>query len=140
MSDSLEALRLAISDSCTSVDIAKANERHFINIATAGFGAAVTVDTPVGLKNILGGGAYAPTGIFKAIGFVPYSGKMKTPFLEWEGTGLVAAVCNGRQAGGGQVLAPNAYINDGLLDMLVIKEVLNADFSMLLDEIKNPSS
>jgi len=137
--DSLEALRLAVSGSCTSVDIAKANERHFINIATAGFGAAVTVDTPVELKNILGGGAYALTGMFKAIGFVPYAGKMKTPFLESEGTGLVAAICNGRQAGGGQVLAPNAYINDGLLDVLVIKEVLNADLSTLLDEIKNPS-
>ena len=137
--DSLEALRLAVSGKTTSIDIAKANERHFANMATAGFGAQVTAETPVALKNFLGGGAYTLTGVLKAINFVPYRGKLKTPDLESEETGVVAAICNGRQAGGGQVLAPKAFINDGLLDVLIVKEVLGADIFTLLDEIKNPT-
>ncbi|MCK5432002.1 MAG: lipid kinase YegS, partial [Gammaproteobacteria bacterium] len=120
--NSLEALRLAVSGSCTAVDIAKANERYFANMATGGFGAQVTAETPVELKNFLGGGAYTLTGVLKAINFVPYQGKMKTPDFESELTGVVAAVCNGRQAGGGQVLAPNAYINDGLLDVVIVSQ------------------
>ena len=52
--NSLEALRLAVSGSCTAVDIAKANERHFANMATGGFGAQVTAETPVELKKIFG--------------------------------------------------------------------------------------
>lgn len=139
-SDSLEALRLAVSGSCTSVDIAKANERHFANMATAGFGAQVTAETPVELKNFLGGGAYTLTGVVKAINFVPYKGKMKTADFESEDRVVVGAVCNGRQAGGGQVLAPNAFINDGLLDVVIVRDVLGANIPILLDEIKNPSS
>ena len=137
--DSLEALRLAVSGETCSIDIAKANERHFANMATAGFGAQVTAETPVALKNFLGGGAYTLTGVLKAINFVPYRGKLKTPDLESEETGVVAAICNGRQAGGGQVLAPKAFINDGLLDVLIVKEVLGADIFTLLEEIKNPT-
>lgn len=138
--DSLEALRLATSGSSVSIDIAKANDRHFINMATAGFGAQVTADTPVELKNFLGGGAYTLVGVLKAIDFVPYIGYMKTPDFESEQSGVIAAVCNGRQAGGGQVLAPNAYINDGLLDMVIISNPPLTELHILLDELKNPSS
>jgi YegS/Rv2252/BmrU family lipid kinase len=69
--NSLESLRLADSGTCTAVDIAKANDRHFINMATGGFGAQVTAETPVELKNFLGGGAYTLTGVLRAINFVP---------------------------------------------------------------------
>lgn len=137
--DSLEALRLAVSGSAVSVDIAKANDRHFMNMATVGFGAQVTAETPVELKNFLGGGAYTLTGVLQAIKFVPYKGKIKTPDFESEQTGVVAAVCNGRQAGGGQVLAPKAFINDALLDVVIISEVPLIDIPILLDEIKEPS-
>ena len=109
-------------------------------MATAGFGAHVTADTPVTLKNMFGGGAYLLTGVLRAMDFVHYSAKMKTPDFQSEGEGIMAAICNGRQAGGGQVFAPNAYINDGLFDVLIIKEVLSADIGTLLDEIRNPST
>ncbi len=138
-SDSLEALHLAVSGETTSIDIAKANDRHFANMATAGFGAQVTAETPVALKNFLGGGAYTLVGVLKAIDFVPYSSKMKTPSFESEEAGVVGAICNGRQAGGGQVLAPKAFINDGLLDVVIVREVLHADIATLFNEIKDPT-
>lgn len=97
----LEALRLAVSGEAVAIDVAKANARHFVNMATAGFGAEVTANTPVELKNFLGGGAYTITGVLKAINFKPYKVKMTTPtYHKGEHNGVVAAVCNGRQAGG----------------------------------------
>ena len=138
--ESLEALRFAISESPVSIDIAKANDRHFVNIATAGFGAQVTAETPVELKNFLGGGAYTIMGMLKAINFVPYKGSMKTPDLEMEQTGIIAAICNGKQAGGGQVLAPKAKINDGLLDVLIVKELPIGKLAQLKEEIEHPGS
>ena len=137
--ESLEALRFAASGTSVSVDIAKANDRHFVNIATAGFGAQITAETPVELKNFLGGGAYTLMGMLKVIDFVPYKGWLKTPDFEMERTGVIAAVCNGRQAGGGQVLAPKALINDGLLDVMIVKEVPLGNLAQLIDEIENPS-
>ena len=137
--NSLEALRFANNGTSIPIDIAKANDRHFINMATAGFGAQVTADTPVELKNFLGGGAYTLTGVLKAINFVLYEGYMKTPEFESKQTGVVAAVCNGRQAGGGQILAPKAFVNDGLLDIVMISHAPLTELHILLDEIKKPS-
>ncbi len=131
---------MAVSGLPVPVDIAKANDRHFMNMATVGFGAQVTAQTPVELKNFLGGGAYTLTGVLQAINFVPYEAKIKTPDFESEETGIVAAICNGRQAGGGQVLAPKAFINDGLLDVAIILNVPLTNLPALLDEIKNPTS
>ena len=42
---SLDHLRLDLSGTCTLNDIAKANERHFLNMATAGFGAQEGIAT-----------------------------------------------------------------------------------------------
>ena len=137
--DILESLHLAVSGTTTPVDIVSANDRFFINIATAGFGAQVTADTPPELKNFLGGGAYTLTGILKILDFVPYHAIMRTPEYEKEETGIIAAVCNGRQAGGGQVLAPGAYINDGLLDVLIVSPFPLADLAKVLEEIRFPS-
>jgi lipid kinase YegS len=138
--ESLTALRFAVFGTSTSVDIGKANERHFMNMATAGFGAQVTAETPVELKNFLGGGAYTLTGVLKAMNFVPYHSNITTPHNSLHSLHIVAgAVCNGKQAGGGQVLAPNALINDGLLDVISISEFTLADIPQVLDEIKNPS-
>ena len=138
--NSLEALRLAVSGKCTAIDIVKTNDRYFVNMATAGFGAQVTAETPVELKNFLGGGAYTLTGVLKAINFVPFKGRLKTPDIEADQTGVVAAVCNGRQAGGGQVLAPKAFINDGLLDVVIIVLFPLSDIPRVLEEIRNPSA
>lgn len=136
----LEALRFAVKGHVTPIDIAKANERYFINMATAGFGAKVTAETPVELKNFLGGGAYTLTGVLKALDFIPYKSQVTTPNHELELQGIFAgAICNGRQAGGGQELAPNAMINDGLLDIVSILEFKLVDIPQVIGEIQNPS-
>ena len=62
------------------------------------------------------------------------------PDIEIDQTGIVGAVCNGRQAGGGQVLAPKAYINDGLLDVVIVSPFPLAKIPKVLEEIQNPSS
>ena len=136
----LETLHFAVKGPVSTIDIAKANERHFVNMATAGFGAQVTVETPMELKNFLGGGAYTLTGVLKALNFVPYRSKIVTPHHELDLHNIfVGAICNGRQAGGGQVLAPRAMINDGLLDVVSIMQFKLIDIPQVLWEIQNPS-
>ncbi|MDF5463223.1 YegS/Rv2252/BmrU family lipid kinase, partial [Vibrio parahaemolyticus] len=100
------SLSLAVEGQSALVDCVKANDRCFINVATAGFGAEVTAETPVELKNFLGGGAYTLTGVIKALGFKPYDGTIKIEGGAYQGEMLLGAFCNGRLAGGGQELAP----------------------------------
>ncbi len=134
-----EALELALNGFTKDIDIAKANERYFINVATGGFGAQVTTATPIQLKNFLGGGAYALTGIIKALEFSPKRGKIRSSEFEEDLEIIIGAVCNGRQAGGGQLLAPEALINDGLLDILMVTTFPVYDLDVVISELLTPN-
>ncbi|MGR5166050.1 lipid kinase YegS [Vibrio astriarenae] len=130
------ALVLALTGESYWVDSIKANDRYVMNVASAGFGAQVTVETPVELKNFLGGGAYTLTGLLKALQFQPYNGTLYSERGSWSGDVLVGAFCNGRFAGGGQPLAPNAYINDGLMDVSLIKHFPPLAITQVVEELK----
>jgi len=132
------ALELAIHGQTHQIDYVKANNRCFINVAAAGFGAEITAETPIELKNFLGGGAYTLTGIVKALGFRPYEGTLSVSKGSWTGDILVGAFCNSRLAGGGQEMAPYALINDGDMDVTVVRPFLPHDLPQVIEEIKNP--
>ncbi|MEN8207182.1 MAG: lipid kinase YegS [Pseudomonadota bacterium] len=137
-SDSLLALRLAQSGQACPVDTVKANDFHFINVASGGFGAQVTANTPVALKNFLGGGAYTLSGLVQALNFTPYHGEVRLPQESLRDTVIVGAVCNGRQAGGGQQLAPAAMIDDGLLDVVSLNYFPSENVAQVVAELLSP--
>jgi len=137
--DPTEALRLAVHGRPVPVDIGRANQRYFINVATGGFVTQVTAAVPAQVKNILGGSAYTLAAIVKSLNFVPSQGRLAAEGVDIRGTAIAGAVCNCRQAGGGQVLAPNAYINDGLLDVMIILTFPLSDVTEVIQEILNPS-
>ena len=138
--DHLSALQLAQAGKVQNVDAVKANEHYFMNVASGGFGAQVTANTPVALKNFLGGGAYTLSGLVQAVNFAPYQGEMHLPDESVRSNVIVGAVCNGRQAGGGQQLAPQALINDGLLDLVALNHFPAEALSQVIDELMTPEA
>jgi len=135
----LSALRLAQSGQSYAIDAVQANQFHFINVASGGFGAQVTANTPVALKNFLGGGAYTLSGLVQAVNFAPYHGQARLPEESLQNDVIVGAVCNGRQAGGGQQLAPGALIDDGLLDFVVLNHFAPEDLGQVIKEMMEPN-
>jgi lipid kinase YegS len=121
--DPSAALRLAVSGPTSVVDVGQVNGRHFVNVATGGFGTQVTVATPAELKRILGGAAYLLTGLTHFSSIKPEHGRVSGPRFAWEGAFLVLAVGNGRQAGGGHQLCPEAMLDDGLLDVRLLPQL-----------------
>ncbi|MBA3928387.1 lipid kinase YegS [Pseudoxanthomonas japonensis] len=93
------------------------------NLASGGFGTEVTVETDEGLKKMLGGLAYLITGIAKLGRIEPMTARVKGPEFEWQGEFIALGIGNGRQAGGGQALCPDALIDDGALDFTVVPEL-----------------
>lgn len=134
-----EAMKLAATKAPTPIDIVKINDRYVINVASAGFGAAVTADTPTELKNFLAGGAYTLMGIIKLFNFTSYPANIKTDEFEFNGNAIIGAICNGRQAGGGQILAPNAFINDGKFDILLAKSFPLLAIEQVVAEVRDPT-
>jgi diacylglycerol kinase family enzyme len=116
------ALEAAIRLEAFPVDVPRLGDHHYLNMASGGFGPEITSSTPKTLKRLLGGGAYSLIGALRAWHFKLYPGR-----LEWEGgkrsaSLFLVAIGNGIQAGGGQPLTPSAKLDDGLLDVLVIRD------------------
>ncbi|PZQ20246.1 MAG: lipid kinase YegS [Stenotrophomonas acidaminiphila] len=93
------------------------------NLASGGFGTEVTVETDEGLKKMLGGLAYLITGVAKLGRIEPVAARVRGPEFEWQGDFIALGIGNGRQAGGGQALCPDALIDDGLLDLTIVPEL-----------------
>src|SRR5215468_1770313 len=121
--DPAKALALCLKGAGVPIDVGRANDHWFINAASSGFGAEITATTSPELKRLLGPAAYTLMGAILAINIHQYHGTLTLPGREITGSGPVAIVGNGRQTGGGIQVAPRACINDGLLDVLVVRQI-----------------
>jgi lipid kinase YegS len=136
--DMTAALRLAATAPVRRIDVGLVDGTPFVNLVSGGFGSRITVETDPKLKKRLGGLAYAITGISHFAELSANRGKFRAEGFAWEGPFLAIAIGNGRQAGGGIQLCPNALIDDGLLDLTILPELDHAArldaFSRLLRE------
>lgn len=137
-----KALQLAIIGKAVPVDIVQVNdETCFINMATGGFGTRITTETPEKLKAALGGVSYLVHGLMRMDTLKPDRCEIHSDDFQWEGDALVIGIGNGRQAGGGQQLCPDALIDDGLLDLRIFTgdELLPALFTTLTKPEDSPN-
>lgn len=127
------ALKLAIAGRAVPVDIAQVNNKTcFINMATGGFGTRITTETPEKLKAALGSVSYLIHGLMRMDTLKPDRCEIRGENFSWRGDALVIGIGNGRQAGGGQQLCPEALIDDGLLHLRIFtgEELLPALFTL----------
>ena len=140
--DLSKALQLAILGKATAVDIAQVNDKTcFINMATGGFGTRITSETPEKLKAALGGISYLIHCLMRMDTLKPDRCEIHGDDFYWQGDALVIGIGNGRQAGGGQQLCPEALINDGLLALRIFTGdgLLPALFTTLTQPEKSPN-
>jgi lipid kinase YegS len=121
--DPSDALRLATTVEPRRIDVGQVAGRPFVNLATGGFGTAITVETNPKLKKALHGAAYLVTGLNHLQELHPVKARFTGPGFSWAGELLVLALGNGRQAGGGHVLCPEALLDDGLFDLGILPDV-----------------
>ena len=118
------ALRLVRDGAALPMDLLKLDangQAHWAaNLASGGFGTEVTTETHEGLKKLLGGLAYVVTGLSKLGRIEPQRARLRGPGFAWEGDFIALGIGNGRQAGGGQALCPQALVDDGLLDVTLV--------------------
>ena len=110
-------------------------------MASAGFGAEITATTPIQLKKALGGAAYTLMGMVKALNLSPYPARVLVPGQEpVEADMLFMAVGNSRFAGGGFAVAPDAKLDDGLLDLTAVVHGPGFSLPKLARELEDPKN
>jgi len=125
----LELVRAATAQPIDLLRIDSHERVHWCaNLASGGFGTQVTVETDEGLKKMLGGLAYMITGIARLGRIDPIQARISATTatgeaFEWQGGFIALGIGNGRQAGGGQALCPDAVIDDDLLDLTIVPEL-----------------
>lgn len=97
--------------------------RYFINIADIGLGCETVIRVNRNSK-VLGGFMSFLTGAVSAI--IRYKNHYVRVTVDgtsvYSGPSSLVAVANGKYFGGGMMIAPNAEINDGLLDVIILKD------------------
>jgi diacylglycerol kinase (ATP) len=132
-----EALDTLLAGRVLDVDVGVVNGRHFLNTSGGGFIAEASVAVTPQLKTIAGRLAYLIGGAQALMEYEPVRATVTAePGRFRMGLGLhTFAVCNSRLIGGGRLIAPEAIIDDGLLDLCLIEEMGSLEFLTLARKV-----
>lgn len=124
-SDLEQACHTIAHGKVVDVDLGLVEDNYFVNVASVGLSVAVTEALTHKLKARLGPLAY-PVATLRAYGrHQPFTTRLEFPDGDHEPIELddvlQVAVGNGRHYGGGNVVAPDAGIDDHSLDVYAIK-------------------
>lgn len=141
--DAKTAVERLLEQRVIDVDVGSLNGRPFVNTSAGGFVAEVSSIVTEGLKDVTGKLAYLIGGARVLFGSEPFSATLTlAPGAAASGAGWrgaepiqMFAVCNARFIGGGYPIAPDAFIDDGLLDVVVVPRMPLLDFVGVLQRI-----
>lgn len=120
-----EALKKLIQCRTREIDLGKAKDKFFFNISSLGFDSEVVRHTDR-IKRFVKGKASYILGVITAL-IVYRSRRMvfEVDGKHIERKATLVAVGNGRYYGGGMMILPMAKVDDGLLDVCVVKDISN---------------
>lgn len=111
------------------IDVGRANDRYFINIAGGGSLTELTYEVPSRLKTMIGQLAYYFKGVEKMVNLSPMQLKIDAEGQDpIEGDFMIFLIGNTNSVGGFEKLMPDARIDDGLLDVIALKKCNLAEF------------
>ncbi len=120
----LDTLEFILNHPARPVDIGTINGKIFINVCGTGFDVAV-LDYSIPAKKFVGGMLPYLWGVIQTI--IHYRPSDITLWVDGKEILsqeiLVCSVANGRYIGGGMPISPKSEIDDGLLDIVVVKNV-----------------
>jgi len=136
---------IIINGNTRKIDVGKVNDRHFINVVSTGMIMGIPHNTDTQLKNALGKIAYYIKGLEELPKITAFKAEMVTGSVRIiEEELLLLLVMNSSAAGGIGKLAPDASIDDGLLDVVAIRsgnlgELLGVFIKLVTGDIQEDS-
>jgi diacylglycerol kinase (ATP) len=119
--DTLKAAESLTKSELAQIDVGMAGNRYFLLMAGIGFDAAVTATVSIAEKKMLGAIAYIKQAIQVAWNFRGVRLKLRIDGKKVRGKILMVVIGNSQLYGGVVKFTAHATIDDGLLDVCVIK-------------------
>lgn len=127
-----EAVDIILSGETIPLDIGKVHDKYFVNIAAGGSLTELTYEVPSKLKTVLGQLAYYIKGVEMIPSVKATYVRLKMDEEIFEGEIMMFLLSNSNSVGGFEKLAPDAYVNDGYFDLLILKKTTLLNFAMIL--------
>lgn len=128
-----DSCNLIVRQESRLIDLGKANDRYFINIAGGGSLTELTYEVPSKLKTMIGQLAYYLKGIEKMASLSPTELIIRANGQEtYHDEFMLFLIANTNSVGGFEKLAPGARIDDGLFDVIALKKCNLAEFIRLV--------
>lgn len=122
------ACDLIIRGFTRDIDVGKVNQKYFINIAGGGSLTELTYEVPSKLKTMLGQLAYYMKGLEKLPRLRPIEVYVKCEEHELHEEVMLFLIANSSSVAGFEKLSPEASLNDGMLDVFILKKCNLAEF------------
>ena len=116
-----DCLDKILNNNVQPVDVGKANDKYFINVCSAGLFTNSSQKADKNLKNALGKLSYFITGAIELFKFRPFSVNIETDEEMFFEKINLFLIFNGSSVGGMTYFTSDSSIQDGLLDLVIIK-------------------
>ncbi|WP_279390786.1 diacylglycerol kinase [Alkalihalobacillus sp. LMS39] len=126
--DIIEACDILCEGHTIPVDIGRAENHYFVNIAAGGTLTELTYEVPSKHKTLMGQLAYYMKGFEKLPTIAPTAVRIEYDGKLFEGEIMMFLICNTNSVGGFERLAPKALLNDGMFDLLLVKKTSFPEF------------
>lgn len=130
--DTNQMIDIALGNQFTYADVGVVNGKCFVNVAAMGMIVDVSQKTDPHMKNTLGRISYYLKGISEFPNLKPTLVRLESDDYTGEESMFFMLVMNGRSAGGFKRISPASSVNDGLLDVMLFREMPMMDFAPLL--------
>lgn len=114
------------------IDVGKINRRYFINIAGGGSLTELTYEVPSKLKTMIGQLAYYMKGLEKLPRLRPVELTIKSEEMSFTEECMLFLIANSNSVAGFEKLAPDANLQDGFMDVIVLRKVNLAELVWLV--------
>ena len=121
--DLTQCLDVILENKQMLIDIGDINGKRFINSCGCGIDSQILMDTQKIKKAVHGPTAYMLSTFKNLASYNAKKIKLTIDGNEYLRTVILLAIANGNYFGGGMMIAPNAKVDDGLLDVCVINDL-----------------
>lgn len=130
--DPLAAAKVIASGQSAKIDIGKANDNYFVNIAAGGSLTELTYGVSSQLKSLFGYVAYLVKGAELLPQIRPMAMKFTYDGGEYEGLASMFFLALTNSVGGLEQIVPDATLNDGKFTLIVVKTSNVAEILQLI--------
>ena len=123
-----------LSSRPTLIDVGKVGEKYFVDVLSTGFDSMVN-ERANAMKRIKGRAKYNVSILMVLSTFKPKNYRFSIDGFAFESKAMLIAVSNGICYGGGMKVTPDAKIDDGLFDILILSPVSKFEFLKVFPKV-----